>query len=356
MKKKSLKLSGLIILLILTFACSKTEHSGMKIIKVPQSTDSDISLAAIAGSIETIPLETRENALIINVYDVKISDKKVFVKDRNNKILVFDIEGNYIKNLIPIGDGPGETKTIFGFTIDEASGKIYISDGRRLLVYSEEGVFLEERTFPNNLNYLTFLGNEFHAITEQLMRPVENRFSNETFLLAMNPQLEVTDSLSLRQVVLEKRMILGFHNRNFISRVGDRNYVYTPTPPIDKTLRDTLFHIDNSNLIPHIKLDFEAPHFDDKGNKAIMIISIILSKDYLLCEYDIESKRKFFLYDLKTSKGYNLDEGFFDEQGDKVVLRPLDLNSNVFYYAKSMEFMESASEVMNPVIGIVKLK
>lgn len=187
------------------------------------------------------------------------------------------------------------------------------------------------------------------------MRPVDNGFSNETVLYSLTPQLIVTDSLSLRQVTLDQRMILGFHQRNFISREGGNNYVYIPTPPIDKTFRDTLFHMEDSKLVPHIKLDFPTPHFDDKGNKAIMIINIFRSKDYLLCEYDIENKRRFFLYDLKNSKPYNLEEGFLDEEGVKVVLRPLDLSNNIFYYSKSMEFMETASELMNPVIGIVKL-
>lgn len=143
--REFLNIFNLIVAVSLTFACSKTNKVEMKIIQVPRNVDKDVNLNDIASSIETISLETREDALIINPYDLKIFEKKLFVKDRNSKIIVFDLEGNYIKNLIPIGDGPGESKTIFGFTIDDATGEIYISDARRLLVFSADGVFKAEK-------------------------------------------------------------------------------------------------------------------------------------------------------------------------------------------------------------------
>ena len=87
-----------------------------------------------------------------------------------------------------------------------------------------------------------------------------------------------------------------------------------------------------------------------------MILNVFLAKDYLICEYDIENKKKVFLFDKKNKKGFNLNQGFLDEQGDRLVLRPLDLNNNFFYYAKSMEFADRETEELNPVIGIVKLK
>lgn len=345
-----------IMFLAVVFGCSNPVEPQLEIIEIHNKTDADLSLADVASSIEILPLETIEDALISSIYDIQIFDGKFFVKDRNRQILVFDNEGNFKRNLLQLGEGPGEAKTVLSFAIDEESGKIYVSDLRKLLVYSEKLEFLKENLFPINLNYLTVLGGKPHVISEFNMKPVDTRFSNEAILFEVGSQLEFTDSLSLRHVVLDQKMILGFPNRNFISSIGNENYVYTPTPPIDKVFRDTLFQIQDGKLLPSFKLDFEAPHFDEKGDKAIMILNMFLAKDYLICEYNIENKKKVFLFDRKSKRGFNLNEGFLDDQGDKVGLRPLDLTNNVFYYAKEAKYSDTSKEEANPIIGIVRLK
>jgi hypothetical protein len=345
-----------IALSLIAFGCSNSESSDLKEIKVSKETDTDLYLSEIASSINIIQLETKSESLISNIYDLKTFRDHIYVKDRNKQILVFDKEGNFIRNLILQGDGPMETKTVTSFEIDEISGKVYVSGLNKLLIYSNDQKFLEEKSFSVNLNHLTILDEKLFAITEFNMKPIEKGYTNETVMFEMSHELEFKDSIQLRKVVLDQKMILGFHNRNFISRVRDKKYVYIPTPPIDKVFRDTLYEIEDNILKPYFKLNFGADQFTDDGKKAILIRNVSVGKDYLLCEYDYENKKKFFLYHLKNSKGYNLNEGFLDNQGVKVVLRPLDLNNNVFYYTKTMEYTDGTTEEINPEIGIVKLK
>jgi len=63
-----------------------------------------------------------------------------------------------------------------------------------------------------------------------------------------------------------------------------------------------------------------------------------------------------FFYDKKNKKGFSLKDGFLDDQGDKVFLRPLDLTNDVFYFSKAVEYADKSIEEANPLIGIVKLK
>ncbi|EKB48116.1 hypothetical protein B879_03286 [Cecembia lonarensis LW9] len=353
--KLALSFKEFLIICLLAFGCNNSELSDLKEIQVIKGTETDLYLSEIASSINIIQLETNPESLISSIYDLKIFQDKIFVKDRNKQILVFDKEGNFIRNLVQQGDGPMETKTVNSFEIDGKSGKIYISGLNKLLTYSKDQNFLEEKSFSINLNHLTMLENKLFAIAEYNMNPIEKGFTNETILFEMSPELEFKDSISLRKIVLDQKIILGFHNRNYISRVGDKKYVYIPTPPTDKIFRDTLYEIKDKILKPNLKLNFGVDQFTDNGNKAILIRNVYVSKDYLLCEYDHDNKKKFFLYHFKNAKGYNLNEGFLDDQGDKVVLRPLDLNNNVFYYTKTKEFSVVTSEELNPEIGIVKL-
>ena len=63
-----------------------------------------------------------------------------------------------------------------------------------------------------------------------------------------------------------------------------------------------------------------------------------------------------FIYSKKESKGYNLEVGILDEDDQPVVLRPLDLENDIFYYIKEEEFQNTGVEELNPAIGIVKLR
>ena len=88
-----------IMFLTVVFGCSNPDVRELVTIEIPNKADADLSLAEIASSIDIIQLETTEDALISNINDVKLVDKKVFVKDRNKQILVFDDQGNFMRRL-----------------------------------------------------------------------------------------------------------------------------------------------------------------------------------------------------------------------------------------------------------------
>lgn len=106
-----------------------------------------------------------------------------------------------------------------------------------------------------------------------------------------------------------------------------------------------------------MKLVFERPQsLNQQGYQTMLINNINNAASYIICEYDQDWERMMFLYDKKRSKGYNLKGGLVDDEGDVVLLRPLDLAKDTFYYVKEAKFSNSNVEETNPVIGIVKLK
>ena len=77
---------------------------------------------------------------------------------------------------------------------------------------------------------------------------------------------------------------------------------------------------------------------------------------YVICQYTRGKYKMLFIYDKINEKGFNLKDGILDQDGNPVVLHPLDLENNIFYYTKSSEFVNGDTEELNPMIGIVKLK
>jgi hypothetical protein len=125
----------------------------------------------------------------------------------------------------------------------------------------------------------------------------------------------------------------------------------------ENMLRDTIYRIEGNNLIPSIKLRFEKPQsLDERGFQTLAILNIIHSSSYLICEYIQDGERRLFIYNKKESASHILKKGLLDDQGDPVVLRPLDLEKDRFFYIKTAEYSNSKTEEANPLIGIVELK
>jgi hypothetical protein len=173
----------------------------------------------------------------------------------------------------------------------------------------------------------------------------------------LNSDLKIVDSLQIRNVVLSERIISGYPFKHYISVVEKDNFLYKPVLTPENLIRDTLYKINGKELIPHIKLIFEKPQsLNSEGFKITNVYNIVNSKSYLFCEYENDNQIMLFLFDRKKKVGYNLKGGIRDSDGEKVLLRPLDLSKDIFYFVKEVKYENSKTEESNPIIGIVKLK
>ena len=346
--------TGLIILILIS--CSEPVESELLNIDISQNKIDDIPLSDIASSIDLIQLETAYGAYISLIWDVKRFDRKYYIKDLNRQILIFNEDGSFNKKLVKSGEGPGESKFINSFAIDENSGKVYIGAQRKLSVYSSDHEFIKEKIISEYLDYLTFIEGKLYAISEFAMKPVPNGFANGAIMYSVDSSLNLQDTIILRDVILQKKTVTGYPFNQFVSSHGSNYSIYTPFLPQENILRDTLFEFKENKLYPKVKFNFTKPYFDDHGNKIIKIYNLWDSKSYLICEYFFDGSKMLYIYNKNSKEGFNLKEGFIDGDGDKVILRPLDLEENIFYYVKAVEFADKSIEEANPLIGIVKLK
>ncbi|GHT69298.1 hypothetical protein AGMMS50239_35830 [Bacteroidia bacterium] len=134
------------------FACSCQNNTGdqscIDVINLSgwKFTDTE-NLSSIADSIEYVKLETSDNSLMGDGCFAYLSDKRIFISG-GGRVLMFDRQGNFIKDLFNVGQGPGE-----GF----ARCCVLDHKNERFLMYNN---------FKNAIEVYDFDGNHIRTIRD----------------------------------------------------------------------------------------------------------------------------------------------------------------------------------------------
>ncbi|WP_144604177.1 6-bladed beta-propeller [Algoriphagus algorifonticola] len=343
-------------LLILIFGCSKEDSKNqVEVINIPQRNDR-VKIQEISSKITSIQLETSSDSYLGRIDEVKIINDHLFILDDLKKISIFDLDGKFKSRLAPIGDGPGELGVIYSICEDRDSGKIYVSTGYRLLEFSSEFKFIKETKFSGGIYHLFFDKNQLYAITDDFLRQVDKKFQTETFILKIDENLEIVDSISFRKVVLDSKIISGYRYKNWISRDKSGLYFYKPVLTPDLLVRDTLYEKIGDNFSPILKFNFNHNvSIDNNGIKSLNIYNIIKSNEHIIIEFQDELRRVAYI-NLNNGLSKNIPGGFSFSGNDDIVIRPLDLENELFYFIHYDKYSDSQTQEMNPVVNIVKLK
>jgi hypothetical protein len=97
-----------------------------------------VNLSSMGQELQYIFLETSPAIMLERIRDLAFSDKYIFVSDIN-KLLQFDKNGKFIRQIGSQGRGPGEYRTVSSFCIDDKRDEIYIISGRDIVVFDFNG-------------------------------------------------------------------------------------------------------------------------------------------------------------------------------------------------------------------------
>jgi hypothetical protein len=98
-----------------------------------------IYLSSIGKEIKYIALETTPECLVRTIKKIEFDDKNIFIIG-DQRLLEFDNNGRFIKQIGAIGRGPGEYLSAQDFCIDNTSHEIYIVSDK-LDVYGIDGKY-----------------------------------------------------------------------------------------------------------------------------------------------------------------------------------------------------------------------
>lgn len=122
---------------IRTNLCEKISISG--------EFDNRILYDSIFQSIEIVPLETRKGCLIDKVKKVVINNEHLYIQNSEINILIFDLNGKFIKSIGKKGRGPGEILSLRDFEI--VKDEIFILDFQSIKKYTLRGDFVDQFDF-----------------------------------------------------------------------------------------------------------------------------------------------------------------------------------------------------------------
>lgn len=137
---------------LLITACSTSKQEGDLLpqadIRSMISAPSSLPLANEIESVAYVPLQlTNDDGSIIDgVMHYTVTDKAIYIyPTRERKIVEFDRNGNFVRELISGGQGPNELSCdITSMQADASANKLYLHSMDRTMVYDLDGKLIEE--------------------------------------------------------------------------------------------------------------------------------------------------------------------------------------------------------------------
>ena len=353
-----------------------------QVVTIDIGLDSRLQLSEITEEITKIELELTDESIINPdiIRKVHVFDSLVFIS-QNEIILLFNMEGEFIRSIGSKGQGPGEYLYISSFTVDEKNLIIYIvGHPLKIISYDLNGKFLKEHSigtaYSGQMIDIDCFNNEILVLAE-LIREKQNKENERlncfhSVIYKINNEMQFIDSCFIRDVYFEGHFSKGWLY-DYLTYNNSVVYLYNPEltsfyinfhpplqqlGPIDRVLRDTLYRFENNRLVPELKLEFKRNGRNYNKDKYIQLFNIYRSSRYVFLEYETENMEKHFhfCYDIKKGISYNSNYDrveFLSER--KKMIRPISNNTELFYYLQT-NMAPDTFEEPNPTLYIGKLK
>lgn len=364
---------SLLLCVFLLFSCNKKKCNELLTIPVNVRQNTPLLLSEITETLIAIDLELTDDSIINpeGIRRIVVSDNYVVVL-KLNQILVFDKEGKFIRSIGRQGQGPGSFNHIQNIAIDEENKRIFIlnSRPRRIISYKLNGEFLAESIttpFGSILNDINYVDNKL-VIVGTRMYLGGNKPSIESILYRFDSNLQFIDNQSIRKTYFENidaMTILCFCGRTFIMNSAEATYFYkseihSRMTPTEVVLRDTLFRLESSQLVPELRLRFRNDGMNRVGNLFIDLHHISRSSRYIFARYRNNSSGNTyqFVFDTKTGQGFNMQDGLIDDINnidERIIIRPLNTNSEMFHFWHTHMELDEYEEP-NPTLYIGRLR
>lgn len=249
-----------ICLLILLVSCSHNSKGlRAKAVYIDLNSKNTVSFYDLFSKMELIPLETNDSSLIKGYnLSVKIHNNRYYILDKNqNQILIFNMEGKYIRSISKQGNGPGEYSELYDFDFNRFSGDLeLLSPVAGIYVYDSLGIIYRHHVkLPSSMS----TAHNFIAIN-----PNQYLFYSDT---KTGTKMALYDD-SLKNVVSETYNLSDDIIKTLYHHVYSPFYLYNDFVHFVQAYNGDNFVYVNQKLQPKYSWDFGEYNFEIKNLPA----------------------------------------------------------------------------------------
>jgi hypothetical protein len=376
---------------MLLSSCRNSEHIATGLIyQVNLERDinniSTIPLSYLGSKLEYIPLETDSACLIRRISGIFVSDSFLFVSD-NNRLLLFNRDGNFIRQIGSSGRGPGEYLRVRDFDIDVHNEEVYILEGRKVLVYNFNGLFRRDFVlgFPsfefviNGNNELVFLPINFAQKTDEqeyslyIMNkngknitkiPKILKRINGGIAIPNSPLYMYTDILHFMEFGVDTLYSYENHVKKPHAIFHAGSLKLPPDPMLDEVMKlngkvwvDNILETNKSLFVKTYSSLAPLTSAYCVFDKTTSIITILKDKGFI---NDFDGGLEFFPTYYFTENDSEYMVGLIDPFQLKTQINSMEFKNSTPKYPEKKKELEklanSLKETDNPVLMLVRLK
>lgn len=337
-------------------------------------------LSEIAEKIDVIALETNELSLIRGeIHSVHFLNDHLIVFDFSHRVLVFDMQGNFVRTIGKRGQGPGELYgPVASIQVDDEKGTVWFGMVDKFVVYDLNGNLVQSkmRDIPTSILEHYYYSNDsiFH------IQAKEEKVSDMEYNIEISYIIRAFSNGDYSKIVLDSLFIWKYEPwpipHGFINTIFQhQGQVYMFFSVCCDGVYDYLYVIKNGQFVPFAKFLVNstmrgltvtdryvaAIHGNIKVSNNAPRPSGILTPEMRAALRDMPPPEKdfsYYVHDNKTGKDIHSYHGFIDDihhTNDIVPINFID-GGEKFFYTREGEWSEELKCELNPTLYIGTFK
>ena len=246
---------GLFLDLMLSGCASQHADSEVEVMRVPDLTQAETAVeSGLFDRFEPIVLETNDSSLITIIEKAEIRNDTIFILDRKKpRLLLFDLEGKFLRNIGKVGDGPEEYTLCYNFALNPIKNQVaMVIPFGYLYLYNLQGEFIKKMRLPSKPSYHD--AKWVNQDTLVLWSSVREDTPAITFL-------DVPSEASVHDTWYRQKELNGIRSPFFI--VGEEILLGTP-------FLNEIYRVETDSITPIAVWDFgeynvDMGYFDELG-------------------------------------------------------------------------------------------
>ena len=222
-----------LLLLIFTgvlYSCQSEKKEDIQVIDTQASIITPVNLSDIFYKTDKVALGNT-SPLIRNLTKVIKAKKYIFIIDwqlEGARILQFDLNGLYIKQIGRAGHGPGEYYNFSDLTVDTLTNDLFVATFDKILNYDFDGRFIMSIPVNNIMGSSFFMVDFMSCINGQLWtfqrRTIPPNHSNNRWryvgeLIRYDIQSKDIDTLRILQALFDENQFSGLSEKYCLSMI-----------------------------------------------------------------------------------------------------------------------------------------